>query len=849
MFNRVVVYAIVLSIAAAAWAQQDSRKTDSPVVRAEPKLLQEVRVGDVKVFYPDLERNPKGLAGVGLKAEDVNRAIQKGRDYLWGYLWKEVLQEGKRELSSREDLLACLALVHSGAHEKIPEFDARLRNFLERLSIQGFTNYQFGILAMLTEGYGNAQFYGHLRHATRYVVESQGPQGVWAYNGAGDAAIKSRLAELRDHTVLKVYGGRELSRDDPTNFFRREMPAAVGLDGDNSVSQFAVLGLWGASRAGLCVDKPVWQACLDQTRKRQGPDGGWCYDSGSTSYGSMTCAGICTSAICQHYLGRDPLTDPSIHKGLAWLIQNWDLTRNPKASEWQYYYLYSLERVGRILGIEFIGPREWYPLGARYLVDQQGANGAWREPGTQDPRLTCSFALLFLTRATWSLEEQKWPDDKPGQLRAAMRPAPGNRYYFILDCSATMGEMRGGKRKLDAACDALEGILKELPPNSLVALRVYGLFRDSSTTVLAIPMGPLNREAFVTMIRARRPFGETPMARSLAAARDDLASLKVSWQDPVVVILLTDGGENDTPPQDPVAATRALFWSKRDGMRFHIVGFDIGNAEWTRQLQQMGAAAWGWYWPAKDVNSLQKELRAAIRQTPDTFSVLDPSGEAVNDADGKPVKDRPFAPDGSVTSIRLPKGQYVFSTRYMKTPFLEPFWVRPGRPTDMVFDSNALWAWSCRPLFVGSARWDLPKWQDKDMGPEHPMRNACSLLKTLPTKNQPSICGVGFGPPAKDSGDRRYFMFKTAHANLLAKAAEGTPNFTQTRESQEEVNGLIFDKVRAFFRTGKTVSVCTTVQDGRCVAYWFLGTPSDYPAMQEGMGKAVFQETTTPAPR
>src|SRR5512140_476353 len=73
---------------------------------------------------------PKGLAGVGLTAEQVNRAIERGSEFRWKYLEQEDLK-GNRKLGNNEKHLLCaLALVHANAHHRFADFDAALRQWL-----------------------------------------------------------------------------------------------------------------------------------------------------------------------------------------------------------------------------------------------------------------------------------------------------------------------------------------------------------------------------------------------------------------------------------------------------------------------------------------------------------------------------------------------------------------------------------------------------------------------------------------------------------------------------------------------------------------------------------------------
>ncbi len=74
------------------------------------------------------------------------------------------------------------------------------------------------------------------------------------------------------------------------------MNANQGHGGDNSNTQFAILGLWCARKHGVVCDKAFAQ--LDQRfRGRPNDDGGWGYFVGSGSTASMTCAGLIGLAI------------------------------------------------------------------------------------------------------------------------------------------------------------------------------------------------------------------------------------------------------------------------------------------------------------------------------------------------------------------------------------------------------------------------------------------------------------------------------------------------------------------------------------------------------------------------
>jgi hypothetical protein len=87
--------------------------------------------------------------------------------------------------------------------------------------------------------------------------------------------------------------------------------------------------------------------------------------------------------------------------GIDWLAHNFQVGQNVGAGQqWKFYYLYGLERAGRLAGIRFFGPHDWYRMGAEELVhDQNKLSGFWQGALVeQDKVLSTSFALLFLAK-------------------------------------------------------------------------------------------------------------------------------------------------------------------------------------------------------------------------------------------------------------------------------------------------------------------------------------------------------------------------------------------------------------------------------------------------------------------
>ena len=185
--------------------------------------------------------------------------------------------------------------------------------------------------------------------------------------------------------------------------------------GDNSNTQYALLGLNAASEAGVAVNPNAWAYSRSFFEKFQNRDGGWAYTPRhKESTGSMTCAGISSLIITgsKRYEGLEFLQgeriidcgkggfNRSLLGGLDWLGNHFQVGQNLGHGQvWKYYYLYALERAGRLSGVRFFGREDWYRRGAEELVhDQNPLSGFWRGAGQENELVATSFALLFLAK-------------------------------------------------------------------------------------------------------------------------------------------------------------------------------------------------------------------------------------------------------------------------------------------------------------------------------------------------------------------------------------------------------------------------------------------------------------------
>jgi hypothetical protein len=195
--------------------------------------------------------------------------------------------------------------------------------------------------------------------------------------------------------------------------------------GDNSNSQFALLGLYEAERAlkRLKIPSPIpartWDLALEHWSTSQNDNGSWGYMSkGDQGYGAMTCAGIASMIIAAGHvqgtsavLAGDRVTccadrqenkhAQRIRNGLNWLGNTSLFTSRGNPA--YYYYMYALERVGRMTGKRFIGSNrsDWYREGINHLMELHQRGGGFkpgRVHGEHVPHVATSFALLFLAK-------------------------------------------------------------------------------------------------------------------------------------------------------------------------------------------------------------------------------------------------------------------------------------------------------------------------------------------------------------------------------------------------------------------------------------------------------------------
>ncbi|MHC4876679.1 MAG: DUF4159 domain-containing protein [Planctomycetota bacterium] len=241
---------------------------------------------------------------------------------------------------------------------------------------------------------------------------------------------RDRIQHIRP--IVRILSDSQIARGDMKGAWDYNPSSASVVNGDRSNGQFAVLGLYEAAHAGVKVERRVWEDAREHWLRAQNRDGGWGYSVGdSNSSGSMTVAGIAvlvmTSAMLQDDGPLDddgnpqcciePEPDEAIERGLRWLANHFSVGSNPRRGQWLFYYLYGLERAGRLSGRRFVGEHDWYRRGAEFLVvGQEDRTGFWRRNGQgpeADPAIATSLSLLFLSKGLAPVLINKLKFDKP----------------------------------------------------------------------------------------------------------------------------------------------------------------------------------------------------------------------------------------------------------------------------------------------------------------------------------------------------------------------------------------------------------------------------------------------------
>jgi hypothetical protein len=331
-----------------------------------------------------------------LSPEEVRASIERGAGYLKGAqkpdgTWPDYLGQ-----PGGITCLCTLALLTAGADPQDPQ----VQNALKAVR--------------------------RLRNHTTYVVSLQTMVLCRAEPEKDQVLIGQNVKWLEENQIL--HGPRIGAWSYP-----------VG-NGDNSNSQFALLALYEAERAAeaghlhVQVHRDTWERAKAYRTLAQNENGSWGYYKPLDGVGSMTCAGISSLVISSDVIHQpdarvvgetieccpaaDALEHDRVQDAIEWLRRNYTIESNPGQTGglWHYYFLYGLERAGRLTNRRFIGDHDWYREGTAYLIQKQdGLSGFWQGHGhsEDDRNIATSLALLFLAKGRRPILLAKLKHDRP----------------------------------------------------------------------------------------------------------------------------------------------------------------------------------------------------------------------------------------------------------------------------------------------------------------------------------------------------------------------------------------------------------------------------------------------------
>ncbi len=201
--------------------------------------------------------------------------------------------------------------------------------------------------------------------------------------------------------------------------------------GDCSISQYALLGLWECDNSGVTIPPAVWDRAASWYLSVQSSSGSWNYHRDQPEYAdnlSMTAAGVGSLLLCKRQLerfreakrGPNPLLtaltpadstqdyhistsvgaiDQAVRKGMSWLAGNYTTTQVSLIGQSIYYGLYGLERVAALADRQTIGRVDLLEKARSFIKSTQKPDGSWTALPQNDAMNTV-WSVLFLTKST-----------------------------------------------------------------------------------------------------------------------------------------------------------------------------------------------------------------------------------------------------------------------------------------------------------------------------------------------------------------------------------------------------------------------------------------------------------------
>lgn len=166
---------------------------------------------------------------------------------------------------------------------------------------------------------------------------------------------------------------------------------------DVSTTLAGGLGLWiGEEVGGITPKKTYWERVARGLIEYQLDDNGWCYNpaTGTQSQGAMTAGALALLYASYPHLGAvtKAKADEAIARGVQWMDENFDPTKNVNRNVFKYYYFAAVQHAGLFAERRNFRQIDWYESITDHLVKTQSPQGTW---GSVEDT---AFAIAFLCR-------------------------------------------------------------------------------------------------------------------------------------------------------------------------------------------------------------------------------------------------------------------------------------------------------------------------------------------------------------------------------------------------------------------------------------------------------------------
>lgn len=362
-----------------------------------------------------------------------------------------------------------------------------------------FPSHEVGITGLCTLALienGTAIYDTVVDKGYRYVRKNA-PEQKSTYDVALGILLLARVGDRQDRPAIRSLGAKLLAGQTTSGGWGYACPnvdSSVLQDlkrldrkdgaGDNSNTQFAVLGLWVASRYGVPIDdamKDVGSRFVNS----QNEDGGWGYtppDKEPVASGqAMTPAGLFCLTVARATKIRAQLKDKSVVAGRG---EKETLLSDPKYAKGlkrvgefakgigpgtARYSIWAFERIGVLLGQEQLeGGVDWFKQGSDALIKSQKTDGSWPSDKPESALADTCFASLFLRKANLGSDISRLLQGQP------------EKAFSIVNRPEVPRE------------DTLPDILKAAKPGDVIRIDGNGPFKTSHeefTTDLTIQAG------------------------------------------------------------------------------------------------------------------------------------------------------------------------------------------------------------------------------------------------------------------------------------------------------------------------------------------------------------------------